>query len=67
MSQLDTTHTWKDEKYRLNLSEADLTPLPDHPAGLIELTDADLGVTGSATKLFVGNLPFNTTDADLET
>jgi mersacidin/lichenicidin family type 2 lantibiotic len=33
---------WKDEEYRLSLSEADLALLPGNPAGSLELTDAEL-------------------------
>jgi mersacidin/lichenicidin family type 2 lantibiotic len=40
---------WKDDSYRLNLTAAERSLLPDHPAGLIELTNADLsGVGGGA-------------------
>ena len=39
MSTLDIIRAWKDEEYRLSLNE---TLLPTHPAGLVELTDADL-------------------------
>ena len=38
MSTLDIIRAWKDEEYRLSLGEA----APAHPAGLVELTDADL-------------------------
>lgn len=34
---------WKDQTYRENLSTAERAELPGHPAGIIELTDADLG------------------------
>jgi len=44
MSHLDIIRAWKDEEYRLSLSTAERAALPDNPAGLIELTDADLGV-----------------------
>ena len=37
MSTLDIIRAWKDEEYRLSLDE-----MPAHPAGLVELTDADL-------------------------
>jgi mersacidin/lichenicidin family type 2 lantibiotic len=40
----DIVRAWKDVGYRQNLSEADRAKLPAHPAGMIELTDADLGV-----------------------
>jgi mersacidin/lichenicidin family type 2 lantibiotic len=42
MTYLDTIRAWKDEEYRLSLSEAEQAQLPAHPAGLIELTDAQL-------------------------
>ncbi len=43
MSHLDIIRAWKDEGYRLSLSDAERAQLPDNPAGLIELTDAQLG------------------------
>ena len=40
---------WKDETYRLSLSEEELSQLPANPAGMIELSDADLeGVSAAA-------------------
>jgi mersacidin/lichenicidin family type 2 lantibiotic len=33
---------WKDEEYRLSLSEGELALLPGNPAGSLELTDAEL-------------------------
>jgi mersacidin/lichenicidin family type 2 lantibiotic len=53
MSHLDIIRAWKDEEYRLSLSTAERAQLPDNPAGLIELTDADLGVVagGEASTL----------------
>ncbi|HKQ78665.1 MAG TPA: mersacidin/lichenicidin family type 2 lantibiotic [Blastocatellia bacterium] len=47
MKSEDIVRSWKDEDYRLSLSNAEQSLLPDHPAGLIELTDAELnGVDG---------------------
>ena len=43
MSSQKIIRAWKDEDYRLSLSEAERAVLPEHPAGLVELTDADLG------------------------
>jgi mersacidin/lichenicidin family type 2 lantibiotic len=43
MSHLDIIRMWKDEEYRLSLSDAEQALLPDHPAGFITLTDAELG------------------------
>jgi mersacidin/lichenicidin family type 2 lantibiotic len=52
MSHLDIIRAWKDEEYRLSLSDAERTQLPDNPAGLIELTDAQLGaVAGGHTPI----------------
>jgi mersacidin/lichenicidin family type 2 lantibiotic len=44
MSYLEIIQAWKDEEFRLNLSEAQQALLPKNPAGLIELTDAELEV-----------------------
>jgi len=38
-----TIRAWKDEGFRLTLSEADRGLLPESPAGAIEIADADLG------------------------
>lgn len=38
----DVIRAWKDEDYRLSLSESERALLPQHPAGLIELSEADL-------------------------
>lgn len=40
--QFDVVRAWKDEAYRLSLSEAERCSLPENPVGEIELTDADL-------------------------
>jgi mersacidin/lichenicidin family type 2 lantibiotic len=42
MNNLDVIRAWRDEEYRLGLSEAERVVLPRHPAGLIELEEADL-------------------------
>jgi mersacidin/lichenicidin family type 2 lantibiotic len=50
------THTviraWKDEEYRLGLSNGERSRLPEHPAGAIELTDAELGGAAGGTILY---------------
>lgn len=33
---------WKDEEYRMSLSEAELALLPEHPSGLIEISDDEM-------------------------
>jgi mersacidin/lichenicidin family type 2 lantibiotic len=43
MPRLNIIRAWKDETYRRGLGAAQRALLPDNPAGLIELTDADLG------------------------
>jgi len=50
MAHLDIIRAWKDEEYRLSLSEEQQAMLPAHPAGLIELTDAELGAVAGGIK-----------------
>ena len=57
MNTENIIRAWKDEEYRLSLSTAERVLLPDNPAGLIELTDADLehiagGKMNTATNCF---------------
>jgi mersacidin/lichenicidin family type 2 lantibiotic len=40
---MDIIRAWKDEGYRNSLSEAERAALPPNPAGLIALTDEELG------------------------
>ena len=40
---MDIIRAWKDAEYRNSLSEAERAALPENPAGLIALTDEDLG------------------------
>lgn len=42
MSPLQVIRAWKDENYRLSLTQAQLTQMSAHPAGLIDLTEAEL-------------------------
>jgi mersacidin/lichenicidin family type 2 lantibiotic len=46
MSHLKTIRAWKDEDFRLSLSNAERASLPQNPAGPIELSDAELGAVG---------------------
>ena len=47
MSSHKTIRAWKDLDYRESLTAEERAALPNHPAGLIDLTDAELGeVTG---------------------
>ncbi len=43
MTKLEIIRAWKDEDYRNSLSEADRALLPQDPAGVVELSDQDLG------------------------
>ena len=60
MTALDIIRAWKDEEYRLSLSDELQALLPEHPAGLIELEDADLGAAA-------GGLPPDTAHVCLDT
>jgi mersacidin/lichenicidin family type 2 lantibiotic len=61
MNTENIIRAWKDEGYRLSLSTAERVLLPDNPAGLIELTDADLehiagGKMNTATNCLTRNI-----------
>lgn len=43
MSRLDVIRAWKDEEYFSSLSETERVLLPQNPAGLVELSDEELG------------------------
>src|SRR5262249_14958416 len=45
MSFLNILRAWKDPEYRRSLGAAERALLPDHPAGAIELTDAEMGAS----------------------
>ncbi len=42
MSNFDIVRAWKDEAYRQSLSDAQRAALPQNPAGMVELSAADL-------------------------
>ncbi len=44
MSLEQIIRAWKDADYRASLSDDEREQLPEHPAGLVELTDADLSI-----------------------
>lgn len=48
LAKVDVVRAWKDEEYRLSLSDAQRAVLPAAPAGLIELTDEELGGIAAA-------------------
>lgn len=54
MSKIDVIRAWKDEEYRASLSEAERAQLPPHPAGYVELTDAELESAAGGTVASLG-------------
>ena len=60
MKNMDIIRAWKDPEYRLSLSEAEKALLPDHPAGLIGLTDAELGAVAGG---FLGTMDAGCVDS----
>ena len=50
MSKKDIIRAWKDGEYRQSLSEAERAMLPEHPAGLIDLTDAELATVAGGKR-----------------
>jgi mersacidin/lichenicidin family type 2 lantibiotic len=55
---IDIIRAWKDEEYRNSLSEEQRSQLPENPAGMIELSDEDMGsvVGGGGSKWCCGGL-----------
>lgn len=51
MSRVDVIRAWKDSEYRGSLSESELALLPENPAGMVELSDADLLMAGGKDDL----------------
>jgi mersacidin/lichenicidin family type 2 lantibiotic len=51
MSNLNIIRAWKAEEYRPSLSEAERVLLPAHPAGLIELADAELDAVAGGREI----------------
>ena len=50
MTKKDIIRAWKDAEYRASLSEAERAMLPEHPAGLIELTDTEMAMVAGGAK-----------------
>ena len=49
MSNVDVVRAWKDKDYRSSLSSEALAAVPPNPAGLIEISDEDLGNVSGGT------------------
>ena len=56
MSHKKTIRAWKDEDFRLSLSEAELAQLPGNPAGPVELTDEQLRVVAGGVTIWVSTV-----------
>jgi mersacidin/lichenicidin family type 2 lantibiotic len=52
MSCHNIVRAWKDQEYRLGLSESERALLPEHPAGMVELTDAELEAAAGGVTYF---------------
>ena len=50
MNTNQTIRAWKDEEYRLSLTDAERALLPQNPVGAIELTTADLSASGRSVR-----------------
>lgn len=46
MNRQQIIRAWKDTEYRESLGESERALVPENPAGIIELSDAQLGVAG---------------------
>jgi mersacidin/lichenicidin family type 2 lantibiotic len=57
MLATEIIRAWKDEEYRKSLSQAELALLPEHPSGLIDLSDDDLGME-EAPRTTISTAPF---------
>lgn len=53
MTKRDIIRAWKDEEYCSSLSDSDRASLPQHPAGVIELTDLELSSAEGGTTVTI--------------
>ncbi len=56
MLQTKVIRAWKDEEYRLSLSEMEREVLPPSPVGTIELSDEDLDHADGGTSIILFTL-----------
>jgi len=49
MTNPDVVRAWKDDEYLSSMSAEDRQNLPENPAGLVELSDAELGEANGGT------------------
>jgi mersacidin/lichenicidin family type 2 lantibiotic len=50
MSYENIIRAWKDKSFRNSLSEEEQSLLPEHPAGLVELSDAEVGAAAGGLR-----------------
>lgn len=56
MSRKNIIRAWKDPEYRASLSAAERAMLPENPAGLVEMTDAEMdSLDGGSFSRFLCN------------
>lgn len=55
---IDVVRAWKDVDYRNSLTETEKSQIPDHPSGLIDLTDEEMTIMSGGCPT-CGN-PFHT-------
>lgn len=63
MSHKHIIRAWKDEDFRNSLSDQERAMLPEHPAGLIELADAELEAAAGGKPRLTENCACKTCDA----
>jgi mersacidin/lichenicidin family type 2 lantibiotic len=63
MPTVNVIRAWKDEEYRRSLTEAERSQVPDHPAGLVELENADLELATGGGGVITVNLSCHVTCA----
>ena len=54
MNKLNMIRAWKDAEYRASLSAEELAALPENPAGMVELPDADMANVAGGLSYFTG-------------
>ena len=54
MNTIDTIRAWKDAEYRATLSAEELTTLPEHPAGLVELPEEEMAAVAGGRSFWTG-------------
>ena len=58
MTKDQIIRAWKDEEFRSSLSELELSVLPEHPAGMVQISDDEMGnVGGQATTGTILDIP----------